>query len=120
MSNGWSLQRKIWKKGLYRLFHQRADLKIREKTLYCPLLGKGAAASSLDYNTVIELIIVKFLVFQQARDSSSTDRIEKLVIVVRFNDFAKIDHMRLHKEINTMISKCCGCKGLGARDYCGK
>lgn len=105
-------------KGLHSLFHQQADLQIREKTLYCPLLGKGAAASSLDYNTVIELIIGKFLTFQQTRDSSSTDRIEKLVIVVRLADFTKIDHIRLHEEINTMISKCCSCKGLGARnDY---
>lgn len=98
--------------SFYELFHHQEKLTVKSKTLYCPLLGKGAASAPVSYNDVVKMMIRNFLAFQKSMNGESTDRIETLVIVVYRKDFKKIDYVSLHRDLKNMIANCYGCTGL--------
>lgn len=94
---------------LEKLFSNQGQLRIKNQTVYCPLLGTGEAGIHLSKEETIKMIVRIFIRCCENMTSDSADKIKHLEIVVYWKDIGEINWMSLNQELKFIICNCDKC-----------
>lgn len=97
------------KKAIYAFFHNQTNINIKNKTLYCPVLGTGPGGIPLPPERVIIELCRQFVLYKTSSAETGSDRIRRLEIVVWPPDARNMDWNDMLRHLDSIVYTCRGC-----------
>lgn len=104
-----SVKKEDLKQAVQKFFHSQTKLQVANDTLYCPVLGTGAAGIPVMGREVIGEIVRSFVLLVKGNQMESM-RIKKLVIVVWGKKVLNMDWEAMLEEVDAIVDLCGKCK----------